>query len=257
MKNLTIACICFLSMGVFASNTLGDVLETSLENPHILASTSPTGTASHGHSISKEFEKAAKRDGIAHRKINAQKGIKEGYYVISGVFGNELNAKKSVKNLNKKGFNSNYFNLAEADLNYVYLKRFSRWQQALSASSSQFNGLYTDTVWIMVVENVKRQGKLSSNFTSMDQNPSPKSVSTSVLKSVANNDETFEEAAEKNNITYRVFSNLIPTPSGYYIIAGTFSKERNRDKAIKRLKKKRLQLRFGQKSRKRFKLRLS
>ncbi|MRI01092.1 OmpA family protein [Kriegella sp. EG-1] len=51
-------------------------------------------------------------------------------------------------------------------------------------------------------------------------------------------EETFEEAAAKNNITYRTFSDLPSTPNGYYVISGTYSKERNRDKALKRHKKK-------------------
>ena len=51
-------------------------------------------------------------------------------------------------------------------------------------------------------------------------------------------EETFEEAADKNNITHRTFSELPTTPNGYYIISGTFGKTKNRDKAIKKLKKK-------------------
>tara|TARA_B100001750_G_scaffold55397_1_gene43450 strand:- start:1463018 stop:1465504 length:2487 start_codon:yes stop_codon:yes gene_type:complete len=51
-------------------------------------------------------------------------------------------------------------------------------------------------------------------------------------------DETFEEAAEKNNIAYRSFSNLNGVENGYYIISGVFSNSKNLAKAVKKLKKK-------------------
>jgi len=51
-------------------------------------------------------------------------------------------------------------------------------------------------------------------------------------------EETFEEAADKNNITHRTFNDLPTTPGGYYVISGTYGKAKNRDRAIKRLKKK-------------------
>ncbi len=50
--------------------------------------------------------------------------------------------------------------------------------------------------------------------------------------------DSFEEAAKKNNIPYRTFDNLKDVEEGFYIITGVFSKGKNLKKVIKRLKKK-------------------
>ena len=47
--------------------------------------------------------------------------------------------------------------------------------------------------------------------------------------------ETFEEAADKNDIPHRTFSNLEKVENGYYIVAGVFSKGRNLRKSIRKL----------------------
>jgi outer membrane protein OmpA-like peptidoglycan-associated protein len=50
--------------------------------------------------------------------------------------------------------------------------------------------------------------------------------------------DSFEEAAKKNNIPYRTFDYLKDVEEGYYVITGVFSKGKNLKKVIKRLKKK-------------------
>jgi len=224
MKKLVKAYIFFLSLGVFASYSSKKVVENkATAAPLLVYSNNSKATSPSSYSY-KEFEKEAKKSGISQRKINVSKGQKPGYYVISGVFGNEGNAKKAVAKLTNKGFSSDYLKVKSSGLNYVYLKRFTKGQMALRACSSQFNGLYKAPVWVMVAEN----GDESSQKTKLSFH----------LKSTKNDSETFEEAAEKNNITYRVFSDMGAAPNGYYIIAGTFSKDKNRDKAIKKLAKK-------------------
>lgn len=82
-------------------------------------------------------------------------------------------------------------------------------------------------------ENILDEQSLSTGLQ-FDDDDTPDSYSSSFTPK----EETFEEAADKNNITHRAFSDLPDTSNGYYIISGTFSKTRNRDKAIKKLKKK-------------------
>lgn len=84
-------------------------------------------------------------------------------------------------------------------------------------------------------ENVLDEQSLSAGLQ-FDDGDAPDSYTS--ISSFKPREETFEEAADKNNITHRTFSEFPATPSGYYIISGTFSKTRNRDKAIKKLKKK-------------------
>ncbi len=50
--------------------------------------------------------------------------------------------------------------------------------------------------------------------------------------------ETFEEAAEKNNIAYRTLENLKDVEDGYYVVSGVYSKEKNLKKTVKKLQKK-------------------
>ncbi len=50
--------------------------------------------------------------------------------------------------------------------------------------------------------------------------------------------ETFEEAAEKNNIAHRTLENLKDVEDGYYVVSGVFSKDKNLKKTIKKLHKK-------------------
>jgi len=48
--------------------------------------------------------------------------------------------------------------------------------------------------------------------------------------------DSFEEAAKKNNIPYRTFSNLEGVDDGYYIISGVFNEGKNLKRVIKKLK---------------------
>ncbi|WP_339710914.1 OmpA family protein [uncultured Kriegella sp.] len=50
--------------------------------------------------------------------------------------------------------------------------------------------------------------------------------------------ETFEAAADRNNIPYRKLTNLVGVEEGYYIITGVFSHGKNLKRALQKLKKK-------------------
>lgn len=50
--------------------------------------------------------------------------------------------------------------------------------------------------------------------------------------------DTFEEAAKKNNIPYRSFDAMTDVEDGYYVIAGVYNEGKNLRKAIKKLTKK-------------------
>jgi len=50
--------------------------------------------------------------------------------------------------------------------------------------------------------------------------------------------ETFEEAADKNDIPYRTFSGLEGVENGYYLVSGVFSKDKNLKRTVKKLKRK-------------------
>ena len=50
--------------------------------------------------------------------------------------------------------------------------------------------------------------------------------------------ESFEEAAEKNNIAHRTLENLKDVEDGYYVVSGVFSKDKNLKKLLKNYVKK-------------------
>ncbi|TFG71634.1 MAG: cell envelope biogenesis protein OmpA, partial [Flavobacteriales bacterium] len=99
------------------------------------------------------FEEVAKRAHIAHRNINDLEGIPTGYYIIAGVFSDGKNLKKKVKKLYKKDFEAGFFKNPSNGLNYVFLEYTQDWRQAIAGCESQFDGKYTEDVWIMKVGN--------------------------------------------------------------------------------------------------------
>ncbi|MGI9549715.1 MAG: SPOR domain-containing protein, partial [Aurantibacter sp.] len=237
MKKLFTTYLFFLSIGVFAFNTSKKVTETN--TGRIGAATylysSPTTTLD--NSTYKEFEKAAKKSGIPHRKLTNLKGVKNGYYVISGVYGSTLNAKKSVKKLRGKGFAANYIQLAETGMNYVYLKYFEKGSQAVLACATRFNNLYKDEVWIMAAQ-YKRLNTLGSSSLAKTNQRARQQGASSKKPIFKSNAETFEKAAAKNKIIYRTVSNLTTASNGYYVISGVYGSEFNAKKFVKTLRDK-------------------
>jgi outer membrane protein OmpA-like peptidoglycan-associated protein len=217
MKKLSTTALFFLSIGVFAFGSPKEHAAAKKEDIRI--------TVNSTNSTYKEFEKEAKNNRIAHRKLTNLKGVKNGYYVISGVYGSTPNAKQFVNKLRGKGFAPNYFQVAETGMNYVYLKYFKKGPEAVKACASRFNNLYKDEVWIMAVEN-----EPAARFVSSSKAKSVKKSSSSSKK------ESFKEAAEKNNIVYRTVSNLRTASNGYYAISGVYGNELNAKKLVRKLK---------------------
>ncbi len=100
---------------------------------------------------SKEFIKAAKKNKIAARIVPRFKGLKNGYYIVAGVFGDVHNVKSFQEKLSKKNLVSKVATHPESELNYVYIKEFKDWEEAINACKSNLNGNYYDKLWIMNV----------------------------------------------------------------------------------------------------------
>ena len=100
---------------------------------------------------SKQFIQAAKENKIAARIVPRFKGLKNGYYIIAGVFGDAQNVKSFRKKLSNRNLDSKVATHPETGLNYVYLKETKDWKEAINACGSHLNGNYTDKLWIMNV----------------------------------------------------------------------------------------------------------
>ncbi|WP_019670884.1 OmpA family protein [Eudoraea adriatica] len=100
---------------------------------------------------SKEFIKAAKENKIAARIVPRFKGLKNGYYIVAGVFGDIQNVKSFQNKLSKRNLVTKVATHSESGLNYVYLQESKDWKEAIRACKSNLNGSYADKVWIMNV----------------------------------------------------------------------------------------------------------
>ena len=82
------------------------------------------------------------------RKVNIP-SIPEGYYIITNVFSQKNNTDKFIASLDNKGLNPKSFINPKNNYNYVYLYRFSSWEEALECYDSDVYGKYTGQIWIM------------------------------------------------------------------------------------------------------------
>ena len=82
---------------------------------------------------------------------NVQPGS-NGYYVVAGVFSSQQNAQKLVNRLSGQGMSVRYFQDKNNYYYYVYLRKFTSYQQAERAKSSSMNGSYSGDLWIKIVE---------------------------------------------------------------------------------------------------------
>ncbi|SDD72510.1 WD40-like Beta Propeller Repeat [Pricia antarctica] len=153
MKKLLPLLILLLGSSLFAQdlNDLGiDESRTTASND----TNNPTLYADPVVSINKTFEEAADSQNIPYRTFSGLESVENGYYIISGVFGKRKNLNKMVKRLKRKGFaESGYITNPENGLNYVYLTYYPFGLEAVDACVSKLEDTYTDTIWILEIEN--------------------------------------------------------------------------------------------------------
>jgi len=129
-------------MNVQGSITPQSAKKASIENKNLKENTRNT---------SKEFIRAAKEKKIAARIVPRFKGLKNGYYIVAGVFGDVQNVKSFQKKLSKRNLTSKVATHPKSGLNYVYLKESKDWKETINACASNLNGNYIDKLWIMNV----------------------------------------------------------------------------------------------------------
>lgn len=99
--------------------------------------------------IEETFAEAAEKNNVPYRTIDGIIGFEDGYYAIVGVFSEGRNLRKVVKKLKRKGFEAGSMENPDNDLNYAYIQYFPFGLEALDAYYSQFDGKYSDDVWIL------------------------------------------------------------------------------------------------------------
>lgn len=71
-----------------------------------------------------------------------------GYYVTAGVFGSSSNAYRLRDKLKNSGINADVFQDPNNNMFYVFLMKFSTYNQAKQAQDSKLNGQYNGSLWI-------------------------------------------------------------------------------------------------------------
>lgn len=102
---------------------------------------------------SEAFLREAKKHKILTRKFDHLPDYKNGYYIVSGVFGEKANARKSVRNLAKRGFKADFVYNPANKMHYVYLQHYARWQDAIEACNTNLDNRYGSTTWILQMAN--------------------------------------------------------------------------------------------------------
>lgn len=96
---------------------------------------------------------------ISARSEPALKGLRPGYYVISGVFGDPDNALSYAKKLRRKFPAAGSMKHPSSGMNYTYLARFESGLQAAQASISHMDGQYKGKTWILHLEELNQSSE--------------------------------------------------------------------------------------------------
>ena len=111
--------------------------------------------------VERELEAAAKlaaaeevvipEPGEKYEETTTEDGLTPGYYLIANVFGTKKYYDGFMKTLGDRGLEPKSFFRSANKYNYVYLRRYDTVDEARAARNSQYNGRYTDNLWIFRV----------------------------------------------------------------------------------------------------------
>ncbi|MFX0556041.1 OmpA family protein [Maribacter sp. CXY002] len=214
MKTIVSITLLFLSMGFYAQDYQNNLLSEHKEDIAYSTIKESTKASEQVDEQADElaFNKAAEQNDIPYRKIENLENVKNGYYVISGVYSKKGKLDKQVKKFNKKGFNSGYLKNTQNNLFYFYLNHYMTWQSALEDCKTNFNGKFKDDMWLLKISNsvpntenisleevtyetlIRDKAKLEPSHLSADKNNSFK-ISNSPPKSklIERADEYFDK----------------------------------------------------------------
>ncbi|MGS2739650.1 PorP/SprF family type IX secretion system membrane protein [Sinomicrobium sp. M5D2P17] len=100
------------------------------------------------------FEAAAKQENIRTQTATLM-DVEDGYYIIANVFKSESNLNKYINTLRNKGWKAGSFKNPENDLNYVYVKQYDTWEEAINQRKKHARELNNSGVWVFRVKNAK------------------------------------------------------------------------------------------------------
>ncbi|MBT8284862.1 MAG: SPOR domain-containing protein, partial [Flavobacteriaceae bacterium] len=100
---------------------------------------------------SREQAEVTTDSGNRFEEIKGEVDVKPGYYLIANVFEKEENYSHFARILSDRGIQPKSFVRKKNQYTYVYLDRYNTREEAERARDSQYDGKYTDDVWIFRV----------------------------------------------------------------------------------------------------------
>ncbi len=172
------------------------------------------------------FKSAARKLNIANRVIEDADGIAAGFYIIAGVYGEKENAEKHLTTLGRSALDASILLNPKNNMHYVSLGQFIGWEDALEAASSQFNGQYTQKVWVLSVINREKKEVDSSTQKSERANASQTDA------------KLYKALVEEKDIPSRSDPGFSTIDSGYYLVAGVFGNAENATRYFEKISRK-------------------
>ncbi|MBT8178072.1 MAG: OmpA family protein [Eudoraea sp.] len=139
----------------------------------------------------------AKASNIATRSLDSSVDLKAGYYLISGVFGQESNANRFAAKLTGRFASTGSLQHPETKLFHVYLNRFDQGMAAIEAYNSKLQGRYRDKMWILEVKSPEQSDlhMEGSSESLVAKQAAPKKSRSNFSKGASlNNDKLMEKA---------------------------------------------------------------
>ena len=164
MKQLLTACLLFLALIGSAQGIRKNVstkMEERFSDIDLNDIDKSNSTMTHKSVITPEiFRKKASENHIKSRTFKNLKVADEGFYIVSGVFSDLGNAQKLAQKLKGQGFDAGYISNSSNGLNYVYLGKYDNLDKAIAACNSKLDGTYSDSFWLMNVDNGGKTKKI-------------------------------------------------------------------------------------------------
>ncbi len=193
-------------------------------------------------------------NGVQYQYLGVVPGVKNGYYVTTKVFNNEILAKNEVAALKANGHKVSYFKNSNNGYFYVYLDRYLSWDKVKKIVKSNYNDTYVGDLLIMDVAVEKNPVKIAAPKKRKVINKKPRITrrkTTNTSDNTSDNtseDEIRSSYANKTKkprrIAQKVTLHIDDVASGYYLIASVFSVKSNADRFIDKLKEQGLDARY-------------
>ncbi|MBC9798584.1 PorP/SprF family type IX secretion system membrane protein, partial [Sinomicrobium weinanense] len=100
------------------------------------------------------FEAAAKQENI-RTKTATLVNVADGYYIIANVFRSESNLTNYMTSLRRRKHRVGYFKNPANELNYVYVKKYDTWEEAINQRRKHARELNNKGVWVFRVKNAR------------------------------------------------------------------------------------------------------